>query len=93
VLKDAKSSLLSNIYKSVCENEKYDLIKKRYAKIFFCMSMCNSYVLDDEYVVCKSIVYSSYNDEKKNDQNIRIKISWHEIVNNSIFLPIEITLS
>ncbi|OIV92781.1 hypothetical protein TanjilG_00915 [Lupinus angustifolius] len=29
VLKDAKSFLLSNIYKSVCENEKYDLIKKR----------------------------------------------------------------
>ncbi|KHN34920.1 DNA mismatch repair protein mutS [Glycine soja] len=28
VLKDVKSSLLSNIYKSVCENEKYDLIRK-----------------------------------------------------------------
>ncbi|XP_039690800.1 DNA mismatch repair protein MSH4 isoform X3 [Medicago truncatula] len=32
-LKDAKSSLLSNIYKSVCENEKYDLIKKRIEEI------------------------------------------------------------
>ncbi|XP_027912276.1 DNA mismatch repair protein MSH4 [Vigna unguiculata] len=33
VLKDAKSSLLSNIYKSVCENEKYDLIKKRIGEV------------------------------------------------------------
>ncbi|WJX60480.1 MutS protein msh4 [Trifolium repens] len=32
-LKDAKSSLLSNIYTSVCENEKYDLIKKRIEEI------------------------------------------------------------
>ncbi|KAK4794789.1 hypothetical protein SAY86_012783 [Trapa natans] len=29
VLKDAKSFLLVNIYKSVCENEKYDTIRKR----------------------------------------------------------------
>ncbi|KAG2375791.1 DNA mismatch repair protein [Vigna angularis] len=33
VLKDVKSSLLSNIYKSVCENEKYDLIKKRIGEV------------------------------------------------------------
>ncbi|CAJ2645832.1 DNA mismatch repair protein MSH4 [Trifolium pratense] len=32
-LKDAKSSLLSNIYTSVCENEKYELIKKRIEEI------------------------------------------------------------
>ncbi|CAI8589131.1 unnamed protein product [Vicia faba] len=32
-LKDAKSFLLSNIYKSVCENEKYDLIKKRIEEV------------------------------------------------------------
>ncbi|KAK2426146.1 DNA mismatch repair protein MSH4 [Trifolium repens] len=32
-LKDAKSSLLSNIYTSVCENEKYGLIKKRIEEI------------------------------------------------------------
>ncbi|XP_027359804.1 DNA mismatch repair protein MSH4 [Abrus precatorius] len=33
VLKDVKSSLLSNIYKSVCENEKYDLIRKRIGEV------------------------------------------------------------
>ncbi|KAF7828437.1 DNA mismatch repair protein MSH4 isoform X1 [Senna tora] len=33
VLKDAKSFLLSNIYKSVCENEKYDLIRKRIGEV------------------------------------------------------------
>ncbi|KAK7252687.1 hypothetical protein RIF29_36819 [Crotalaria pallida] len=33
VLKDAKSFLLSNIYKSVCENEKYDLIKRRIGEV------------------------------------------------------------
>ncbi|XP_057449791.1 DNA mismatch repair protein MSH4 isoform X1 [Lotus japonicus] len=33
VLKDAKSSLLSNIYKSVCANEKYDRIKERIGEI------------------------------------------------------------
>ncbi|KAL2348173.1 hypothetical protein Fmac_002173 [Flemingia macrophylla] len=32
-LKDVKSSLLSNIYKSVCENEKYDLIRKRIREV------------------------------------------------------------
>lgn len=30
VLKDATSSLLANVYKSVCENEKYTAIKKRF---------------------------------------------------------------
>lgn len=34
VLKDAKSFLLANIYKSVCENEKYASIKKRYVEGF-----------------------------------------------------------
>ncbi|XP_061368287.1 DNA mismatch repair protein MSH4 [Gastrolobium bilobum] len=33
VLKDVKSPLLSNIYKSVCENEKYDLIRKRIGEV------------------------------------------------------------
>ncbi|MED6219937.1 MutS protein msh4 [Stylosanthes scabra] len=33
VLKDVKSLLLSNIYKSVCENEKYDLIKTRIGEV------------------------------------------------------------
>ncbi|XP_054823415.1 DNA mismatch repair protein MSH4 isoform X2 [Prosopis cineraria] len=33
VLKDAKSFLLSNIYKSVCENEKYDRIRKRIGEV------------------------------------------------------------
>ncbi|KAB1216997.1 DNA mismatch repair protein MSH4 [Morella rubra] len=32
VLKDAKSFLLANIYKSVCENEKYASIRKRYVE-------------------------------------------------------------
>lgn len=30
VLKDAQSFLLSNVYKSVCENEKYPSMRKRY---------------------------------------------------------------
>lgn len=30
-LKDAKCFLLSNIYKTVCENDKYASIRKRYA--------------------------------------------------------------
>lgn len=30
VLKDATSSLLANVYKSVCENEKYAAIRKRF---------------------------------------------------------------
>ncbi|KAG6635996.1 hypothetical protein CIPAW_11G081300 [Carya illinoinensis] len=33
VLKDAKSFLLANIYKSVCENEKYASIKKRIGEV------------------------------------------------------------
>ncbi|RDX85856.1 DNA mismatch repair protein MSH4, partial [Mucuna pruriens] len=33
VLKDVKSSLLSNINKSVCENEKYDLIRRRIGEV------------------------------------------------------------
>ncbi|KAK4262585.1 hypothetical protein QN277_028129 [Acacia crassicarpa] len=33
LLKDAKSFLLSNIYKSVCENEKYDRIRKRIGEV------------------------------------------------------------
>ncbi|KAI9076551.1 hypothetical protein K1719_041537 [Acacia pycnantha] len=33
LLKDAKSFLLSNIYKSVCENEKYDHIRKRIGEV------------------------------------------------------------
>ncbi|KAM6557226.1 hypothetical protein CsatB_004245 [Cannabis sativa] len=33
VLKDAKSFLLANIYKSVCENEKYALIRKRIGEV------------------------------------------------------------
>jgi DNA mismatch repair protein MSH4 len=34
VLKDAKSFLLANMYKSVCENEKYASIRKRYVASF-----------------------------------------------------------
>uniref|UniRef100_A0A803LWW7 DNA mismatch repair protein MSH4 n=1 Tax=Chenopodium quinoa TaxID=63459 RepID=A0A803LWW7_CHEQI len=33
VLKDAKSFLLGNIYKSICENEKYALIKQRIGEV------------------------------------------------------------
>ncbi|KAI4315238.1 hypothetical protein L6164_028070 [Bauhinia variegata] len=33
VLKDAKCFLLSNIYKTVCENEKYDFIRKRIGEV------------------------------------------------------------
>ncbi|XP_004301184.1 PREDICTED: DNA mismatch repair protein MSH4 [Fragaria vesca subsp. vesca] len=33
VLKDAKSSLLANVYKSVCENEKYAAIRKRIGEV------------------------------------------------------------
>ncbi|KAM7525530.1 hypothetical protein LguiA_015432 [Lonicera macranthoides] len=33
VLKDAKSFLLGNVYKSICENEKYGLIRKRIGEV------------------------------------------------------------